>query len=51
MNSSGNASTTVGAGLKALTIDLDNVAGQVILAYQPTTATQNLVGSMTVVEY
>jgi len=51
MNSSGNAETTVGAGLKALTIDLDNVAGQVILAYQPTTATQNLVGSMTLVEY
>lgn len=51
MNTSGNAATSVGGGLKALLIDLDNVAGQIILAYQPTTTTQNLIGSISVVEY
>jgi hypothetical protein len=51
MNASGAGATSIQAGLKSLPIDIDNTAGQIILAYQPTTATQNVTGNISVTEY
>ena len=51
MNNSGNASVGVTSGLRSLPININNTAGQVILAYQPTTINQNVTGQISVVEY
>jgi hypothetical protein len=49
MSGAFEASTT--AALRSLPIDIDNTAGQIILAYQPTSNNQNVVGHIGVVEY
>lgn len=51
MNTSGSAGASPHSALRALPLDIDNTAGQLILAYQPTSSNQNVVGQMTVVEY
>ena len=51
MNTSGSELTTIQAGLRSLPIDIDNTAGQIVLAYQPTTTNQNVTGNLSVIEY
>jgi hypothetical protein len=51
MNTSADGATSPKAALRALTIGLDNVADQYVLAYQPTTNNQNVVGALALLEY
>lgn len=51
MNSSGSAQASVTAALRSLPIGIDNVPGEIILAYMPTSTNQSVAGSIGVVEY
>lgn len=43
--------TSPKAALRAMGIGIDNTGDQYILAYQPTTANQNVVGAIALTEY
>lgn len=51
MNTNADGATSPRAALRALTIGMDNTADQYVLAYQPTTTNQNVVGSISLIEY
>lgn len=51
LNTGASVSAAPQGGLRSLPIDIDNVAGRVVLCYMPTTVNQKLIGQITVVEY
>lgn len=51
INTNADGAISPKAALRALTIDLDNAAAPYVLAYQPTTVNQNVVGSIALTEY
>ena len=51
MNTNADGAISPKAALRALGIGIDNTADQYVLAYQPTTSNQNVVGAIALTEY